>query len=143
MYAAPIWRHKNISDLDKFQNNIIRSKFRPCLLPPFAASEVLLGVPPLNLYGHLLDIKFLFKLTLQSDPVSTAHAEALLVKSTAHNLRCSLNRYPNHSNFNIDACFHTYEMVAELLNRMLNQRWLCPTNTCYLKNFLLQPFGFT
>ena len=30
MYVAPIWRHKNISDLKKFQNNIIRSIFRHC-----------------------------------------------------------------------------------------------------------------
>ena len=92
MYAAPIWRHKKISDLNKFQNNIIRLIFRHCLSPPIAASEVLLGIPPLDLYGDSLDIKFLIKVTLQSDLVSTAHAEALRVKSTAHNLQCSLNR---------------------------------------------------
>ena len=44
MYAAPMWNHKLISDLNKFQNNIIRSIFRHCLSPPFAASNVLLGI---------------------------------------------------------------------------------------------------
>ena len=44
MYAAPIWSRKNIPDLNKFQNNIIRSIFRHCLSPPIAASEVLLGI---------------------------------------------------------------------------------------------------
>ena len=93
MYAAPIWRHKNISDLNKFQNNIIRSIFRHSLSPPIAASEVPLGIPRLDLYGDSLDIKFLIKVTLQSDLVSTAHVEAIRVKSTAHNLQSSLNRY--------------------------------------------------
>ena len=116
MYAAPIWKHKNISDLNKFQNNIIRSVFRHCLSPPIAASEVLPGIPPLDLYGDSLDIKFLIKVTLQSDIVSTAHAEALPVESTAHDLQCSLNRYPKYFNINDDACFYTNEMVAESIN---------------------------
>ena len=55
-YAAPIWRHKNISDLKRFQNNKLPSIFRHCISPPIAASEVLLGIPPLDLYGDSLDI---------------------------------------------------------------------------------------
>ena len=143
MYAAPIWRHKNISELNKFQDNIIRSIFRHCLSPPIAASEVLLGSPPLDLYGDSLDIKFQIKVTLQSDLVSTAHAEALRVKSTAHNLQCSLNRYPKYFNINNDACFYNNKMVAEFINRMWNQRWRCPTKTCFLKHFLVQPSAST
>ena len=65
------------------------------LSPPIAASEVLLGISPLDLYGDSLDIKFLMKVTLQSDLGSAAHAEALRVKSTAHNLQSALNRYLN------------------------------------------------
>ena len=143
MYAAPIWKHKNISDLNKFQNNEIRSILRHCLSPPFAASEVLLGILPLDLYSDSLDIKFLIKVTLQSDRVSTAHAEALRVKSTAHNLQCSLNKYLKYFDFNNDACFYNDEMVAEFINRMWNQRWRCPTNTCFSKHFLVQPSGST
>ena len=126
MYAAPIWRHKSFSDLNKIQNNIIRSLFRHCLSPP--ASEVLLGIPPLDLYGDSLDIKFLIKVTLQPDLVSTAHAEALRVESTVQNLQCSLNRYRKYFNFNNDACFYTNEMVADFINRMWNQRWRCLTS---------------
>ena len=143
MYAASIWRHKNISGLKKFQNNIIRPIFRHCLSLPIAASEVLQGIPPLDLYGDSLDIKYLIKVTLQSDLVSTAYAEALRVKSPAHTHQCSLNRYPKYFNINNDACFYKNEMVAGFINRMWNQRWRCPTNTCFLKHFLEQPSGST
>ena len=141
--AAPIWRHKNQSDFYKFQNNISRSIFRHCLAPPIAPSEVQLGIPPLDLYGDSLDIKFLIKITIQSDLVSTAQAEALRVKSTAHNLQCSLNRNLKYFNNNNDACFYNNEMVAEFINRIWNQRWRCPTNTCFLKHLLVQPSSST
>ena len=34
-------------------------------------------------------------------------------------------------------------MVAKFINKMWNQRWRCPTNTCFLKHFLGQPSGST
>ena len=121
MYVAPIWRPKKISELEKFQNNEIRLIFSHCLSPTIAASEVLLDIPPLNLYDDSLDIKFLMKVTLQYDFVSTYHAETLRVKSTAHNFQCSLNRYLRYFNIDKDACFYNNEMVAEFINRMWNQ----------------------
>ena len=34
-------------------------------------------------------------------------------------------------------------MEAEYINRMWNQRWRCPTNTCFLKHYLVQRSGST
>ena len=68
------------------------------------------------------------KVTLQPDLFSTAHAETLRVKSTAHNLQCLLKRYLKNFNINNDACFYNNEMVAESINRMWNQRWRCHTS---------------
>ena len=120
---------------------MIRLNFRHRLSPPFAASDVLLGIPSLDLYADPLVIKFLIKVILHSGLVSTDHADTLRVKSTAHNLQCSLNRYLKYFNIIKEACFHNSEMVAELMNRMRNKRWRCPTNTCFLKHFFVQPSG--
>ena len=54
-----------------------------------------------------------------------------------------MSRYLKYFNINNDSCFYKHEMVAELINRMWNQRWRCPTNTCFLKHFLVQPSGST
>ena len=116
---------------------------RTLLTQAIDASEVLLGIPPLDLYGDSFDIKFLIKVTLQPDLVSTGQAEALRVKSTAHNLQCSLKRYLKYFPINNDACFYNNEMIAEYINKKWNQRWRCPMNTCFLKHFLVQPSGST
>ena len=89
--------------------------------------------------GDLLESRFLIKVTLQSDLVSTTHAEALRIKSTAHNLQCSLNRYLKYFNIKNDAFSYNNEMVAEFINRMWNQRLRCPTKICFLKHFFVQP----
>ena len=59
LYAEPIWAQRNYASLQIVQNRIIRSIMKHSMSPKITAIEVLMGIPPIDIYCSSIDIKFL------------------------------------------------------------------------------------
>ena len=136
LYAAPIWAHKNLSALQKFQNSVIRTIFRHSYSPNISACEVLLGIPPIDIYCSSIDVKFILKSVYCEDHISQAHYNGLgNLRSLANILESKKRRYQRLNN-EIECANYTKESIDSFIQSSWNSRWKSTFNECSLKQFV-------
>ena len=77
LYAEPIWAQRNYASLQVVQNRIIRSIMKHSMSPKITAIEVLMGIPPIDIYCSSIEIKFLIKSVNKDDLVTVTHVKTL------------------------------------------------------------------
>ena len=71
LYASPIWLNDNLDIFKQFMAKAILKIIGAQFYPPKAVSEMLLGLPPLELMNNKVTIKFILKCLFQKDDVTS------------------------------------------------------------------------
>ena len=77
LYAEPTWAQRNYANLQIVQNRIIRSIMKHSMSPKITAIEVLMGIPPIDIYCSSIEIKLLIKAVNKDDLVTATHVKTL------------------------------------------------------------------
>ena len=88
-YAESIWAQRNYASLLIVQNRIIRSIMKHSMSPKITAIEVLMGIPPIDIYCSSIEIKFLIKAVNKDDLVTATHVKTLTRPSSLSSLLLS------------------------------------------------------
>ena len=135
LYGAPIWYHKNVEKLQKFQNSVLRSIFKHAPSPSIQASEALIGQPPVDILCESIAIKFAIKLKEKDDLVHFSHRSALSrPTSRASFLEASVKRFSRLRPNDTMLKYSPAEISSFITTRWQN-RWNGAFNNCFLKNF--------
>ena len=89
LYAEPIWAQRNYASLQILQNRIIRSIMKHSMSPKITAIEVLMGIPPIDIYCFSSGITFLIKAVNQDDLVTATHVKTVTRPSSLSSLLLS------------------------------------------------------
>ena len=131
-YAEPIWAQRNYASLLIVQNRIIRSIMKHSMSPKITAIEVLMGIPPIDIYCSSIEIKFLIKAVNKDDLVTATHVKTLTRPSSLSSLLLSKLRFErthmSHS--------YTRDSINAFIRDNWNRRWNSPYNDNFLKNFI-------
>ena len=133
LYAEQIWAQRNYASLQIVQNRIIRSIMKHSMSPKITAIEVLMGIPPIDIYCSSIDIKFLIKAVNNDDLVTATHVKTLTRPSSLSSILLSKLRrfertHPSH-------CY-TRDAINAFIRDNWNRRWNSPHNDNFLKNFI-------
>ena len=88
-YAEPIWAQRNYASVQTVQNRIIRSIMKHSMSPKITAIEVLMGIPPIDIYCSSIEIKFLINAVNKDDLVTATHVKTLTRPSSLSSLLLS------------------------------------------------------
>ena len=132
IYAEPMWAQRNYASLQIVQNRIIRSIMKQSMSPKITAIEVLMGLPPIDLYCSSIEMKFLFKAVNKDDLVTATHVKTMTRPSSLASLLSKLRKFErthmSHS--------YTRDSINAFIRDNWNRRWNSPYNDNFLKNFI-------
>ena len=117
---------------------MIRTLFRHSYSPNISACEVLLGIPPIDIYCSSIDVKFILKSAYCRDNqlISQAHYNGLgNLRSLANLLESKKKRYQRLNN-EIECANYTKEIIDSSIQSLWNSRWKSTFNECPLKQFV-------
>ena len=133
LYAEPIWNQRDYASLQIVQNRIIRSIMKHSMSPKITATEVLLGIPPIDIYCSSIEIKFLFKAVNKDDLVTATHVKTLTRHSSLSSLL--LSKLRRFERFHMSHSY-TRDSINAFIRDNWNHRWNSPYNDNFLRNFI-------
>ena len=67
LYCTPVWANPNIKKLESFQSFVNRDTLKTRYYPNSMATEVLLGIPPIDFVVQYISVSFLTKVLQYPD----------------------------------------------------------------------------
>ena len=110
--------------------------FRPpkhSLSPKITAVEVLMGIPPSDIYCSSSEIKFLIKAVNKDDLVTATHVKTLTRPSSLSSLLLSSLRRFERTHMSHS---YTRDSINAFIRDNWNRRWNSPYNDHFLRNFI-------
>ena len=133
LYAEPIWAQRNYASLQVVQNRIIRSIMKHTNSPKITAIEVLMRIPPIDIFCSSIEINFLFKSENKDDLVTATHVKTLTRPSSLSSLLLSKLRRFERTHMSHS---YTRDSINAFIRDNWNRRWNSPYNDNFLRNFI-------
>ena len=100
--------------------------------PKITAIEVLMGIPPIDIYCSSIEVKFLIKSVNKDDLITATHVKTTRPSSLSSLLLSKLRRFErthmSHS--------YTRDSIKAFIRDNWNRRWNSPYNDNFLRNFI-------
>ena len=137
LYWAPVWANQNIKKLESFQSFINRDVLETRYYPNSMATEVLLGIPPIDNVVQNISAKFLTKVLHYQDHLTKRviqKQKSLTFITTQRNI---MKQFYNlkYIDLSEDHSFTVSVSRSHILHRW-NSRWLYPDFATHLKSLV-------
>ena len=131
LYAEPIWAQRNYASLQIVQNRIICYIMKHSVSPKITAFDVLMGIPPIDIYCSSIEIKFLIKAVNKDDLFTATHVKTLTSPSSLSSLL--LNKLRRFERTHMSHSY-TRDSINAFIGDNWNRRWNSPFNDNFLRN---------
>ena len=101
--------------------------------PKITAIELLMGIPPIDVYCSSIEIKFLINSVNKDDLVTATHVKTLIRPSSLSSLLLSKLRRFERTHMSHS---YTRDSINAFIRDNWNRRWNSPYNDNFLRNFI-------
>ena len=137
LYCAPVWANQNTKKLESFQSFINRDILETRYYANSMATEVLLGIPSIDIVVQNMSAKFLTKVLQYHDHLRKRviqQQNSLTFITTQRNMK---KQFYNLKHIDLsDDHSYTEDVSRNHILHRWNTRWLYPDFASHLKNFV-------